>query len=92
MSVYRPVSGARVKKSASALCGPYRRCCISDATRADVERPRILKATLDPSDLVYFANGRGEQEVVSRRPVNTFAIEDVRLTAEAGRRLTSHQR
>jgi hypothetical protein len=93
VSVFRPVSGATVKKSASALCWSLSRdAAIADATRADVDRPRILKAILDPSDLVYFANGRGQNEVVSRRPVNTFAIEDVRLTAEAGRRLTSHQR
>ena len=93
VSVYRPVSGATVKQAASALCWSLLRdAAIADAARADAQRPRILKATLDPSDIVYFANGRGEQEVVSRRPVRAFAIEDVALVSDAARRRTSHQR
>jgi hypothetical protein len=93
VSVFRPVSGATVKKAAAALCWSLSRdIAIADAVRADAERPRILKATLDPSDIVYFANSRGQHEVVSRRPVRAFAIEDVTPVGDAARRRTSHQR
>lgn len=93
VSVFHPVSGATVRKTASALCWSLSRdAAIADAVRADAERPRILKATLDPSDIVYFANSRGQHEVVSRRPVQVFAIEDVTLAGDAGRRPKLHQR
>ena len=93
VSVYRPLSGATVKRAAAALSWSLLRGdAVAEAARVDSARPRILKATLDPSEIVYFANGRGEHEVVSRRPVPAYVIEDVRPVEEADRRRKSHQR
>ena len=92
LSVFRPASGATVKRAASALAWLLSRdAAIAEATRADMSHPRILKATLDPSEIIYFANGRGEHEVVSRRPVKTFAVEDVSVVSNPGPRRASHQ-
>lgn len=95
VSVFQPVPGAPIKRAAAALCWLLSRdAAIANASRAGAEHPRILKATLDPSDIIYVGNGRGEQEVVSRRPVKGFAVENVSVVGRAhpARRRTSHQR
>jgi hypothetical protein len=93
VSVYRPASGMTVKRAAAALSWLLSRDdAIAEAVRADANRPRILKATIDPSDIIYFGNGRGEHEVVSRRPVPAHVIEEVKAVEEPHRRRTSHQR
>ena len=93
VSIYRPASGATAKRSAAALSWLLsREDAVAKAARTDTARPRILKATLDPSDIVYFADARGEHEVVSRRPVPAYVIEDVRPVEESDRRRKSHQR
>jgi hypothetical protein len=92
VSVFQPVAGATVKRAASALAWLLSRDdAIAKAARTDASHPRILKATLEPSEIVYFADSRGEHEVVSRRPVTTFAIEDLSVVSDAGRRRASHQ-
>jgi hypothetical protein len=76
VTIFRPVSGAPVKKAAAGLCWTLsREVAVSDAARAGTEKPRILQATIDPADIIYWGNGRGEQEIVARRPVHPVVVE-----------------
>jgi hypothetical protein len=64
------------------------------AAAAHAASPCILRATLDPQDVIYFASSRGMQEVVSRRPVRQVVVdsapplsrEPMRLAQGAGGR------
>ena len=91
VSVFQPASTGRVKRAASALAWSLSRDdAMVEAERADAGHPRILMATLDPSEIIYFSNGRGEHEVVARRPVTTFAVEDLKVVSDSGHRRASH--
>lgn len=76
VAVYR-VAGRRVTKSAADLCWSLsRERTLLDAIVANPGKPRFLQATIDPSDIVYWNDGDGEQEVVSRRAVHGAVVLD----------------
>ena len=67
VTVFRAVSGARAKQGAAELCWSLSR----EKAIAEVSapNPEILQSTIDSADIIYFGNSHGEQEVVSRHPV-----------------------
>ena len=65
------------KVVAADLCWSLsRERALLDAIVANPSKPRFLQATIDPSDIVYWNNGDGEQEVVSKRAVLGAVVVD----------------
>jgi hypothetical protein len=76
VTVYRGICGA-VAKAARELCWSLsRERAVSEAARANATRPKILQATIDASDIIYWGNERGEQEIISRHPVRGALVVD----------------
>jgi hypothetical protein len=86
--VFRSVCGGSVRKAAAGLCWTL---SLKQATRHKGHHPtKILQATADPSDLIYWGNRRGEQEIISRQPPNDIAVlstPPALVGCRAGRRL-----
>jgi hypothetical protein len=93
VTIYRPVGDLPLKKAKAGLCWTLSRdVALSEAALADGGEPRILQATLDPGEIIYWGNGRGEQEIVSRRPVHAVIVEPASLPRRTRRTLGSHRR
>lgn len=91
--VFRAVGDASVKRSAAALCWTTSRDAATlEAALADAVAPRILRAIVDPGEVIYWGNGRGEQEIVSRHPVRSVVVERVAVLRSPRRPLASHHR
>jgi hypothetical protein len=78
VAIYRALGAADTKRASAELCWSLsRERTLLKAFAASPERPRLLQATIDASEIVYWSQADGEQEVVSRRPVQGAAIVDV---------------
>jgi hypothetical protein len=78
ITIYRAVSKVPVKKAAAGLCWSLsRERATAEAVRADAANARILQAQIEPADIIYWGNSRGEQEVVPRHPIEAFLMESV---------------
>lgn len=86
ITIYRPIRGAQAKRASAELCWSLsRERVVSEAVRATSAKPKILQATIDPSDIIYWGNSRGEQEIVVRHPVqDAVLVEPARLVRGAG--------
>lgn len=92
VAIYRAVDGVPVKRAAAGLCWTAsREAAIRAAGRADAKAPRILKATIESAEIVYWGNSRGEQEIVSRHPVSAAVVEFVSIPDRPRRSAASHQ-
>jgi hypothetical protein len=90
LTLYRPVTNAETLKAAAALAWFLsREAAAAEAARSGAAQPRILQAAVDASDIIYWGNSRGEQEVVSRCPPQAIAAEPTDLPRGASRPLTS---
>jgi hypothetical protein len=90
VSVFQPVSGTAARAASALTWLLSREEAITKAERDGASRPRILKATLDPSEIVYLANRPGDHEVVSRRPITLFMVEELSSASNAGGRRALH--
>lgn len=91
VTIYHAVDGIPVRRAATELSWTTSRdAAIQDAVKSDEKAPRILQATIEPADVIYWGNAWGEQEVVSRRPIHAPAVECVSLP-ERPRRSALHQ-
>jgi len=80
VTIYRAVVKGTAKKGAAGLCWRLsREEAAAEALLADPARARILTSTIDPGDIIYSGGRRSGQEVVPRRPVETFLVEPVSL-------------
>jgi hypothetical protein len=78
VKIYRPVANVTVKKAATGLCWSLsRERAVAEAVRADGANPRILQASVELADIIYWGNSRGENEVVPRHAVEDFQMEAV---------------
>jgi len=78
VTIYRAVANVPVKKAASGLCWSLsRERTTAEAIRAEAANARILLASIDPVDIIYWGNGRDEGEVVPRHPIEAFLVESV---------------
>lgn len=102
VTIYRPLCGTHLKKAAAELIWSLSPERVAEAARTADGTPKLLRATIDPTDIIYFGNRHGEQEVVSRHAVeDAVLIEPLHLMPRAAlkkppapvhRRAGSHQR
>ena len=85
VTVFRPAAVAQAEKGAVGLCwSTSPEAAISTAARAGGIAPKILQAKIDPADIIYWGKSGGEQEIVSRRPVDgAVLVEPVSLIRSA---------
>lgn len=85
VTVFRPFSGASVRKAAAELSWWLSlEAAMSEAIRLSTARPRLLQATVDPADIVYWGKCCGEQEIVLRgRPAHAVVVEPASLIRPA---------
>ena len=78
VAVYRAMAGTEAKKvvAADLSWSLSRERTLLDAIVANPSKPRFVQATIDPSDIVYWNDGDGEQEVVSKRAVLGAVVVD----------------
>jgi hypothetical protein len=93
VTVYRAVERVPARRAAAGLCWTASRdTAIAQAMAADAIEPRILQGTVDPGEIIYWGNSRGEQEIVLRRSLRNAVVELVSPSREALRPVASHQR
>ena len=64
--------GVPARKAAARLCWTL---SIEHAARHSGRRPaKILQATIEASDVIYWGNSHGEQVVISRRPMKGVVV------------------
>jgi len=69
ITIYRALGAQRGTTSSDELCWfSSRRKAEAESPRTG-RRPKILQARIDPSEVIFWGNAHGEQEVVTRRPV-----------------------
>jgi hypothetical protein len=76
--VYRRVD-CSLRKAAAGLCWSLSRELAASSSALSLKasgRLRILRATLDRPDIIYWGNSRGEQEIVACRPVGAVLDDD----------------
>lgn len=84
LTIFRPVGGDPIRKAAAGLCWSLSREAAVAAALAQAAAPiRILRATVKPTDIIYWGHSHGEQEIVCRRPVHAVLDEPVRLRRAA---------
>jgi hypothetical protein len=77
VTIFRPVSASTTRKASDELCWWLSRsAAIADAAKAGIEDARILQATVQPADIIYWSDRHGEQEVVCGRPINALAVKE----------------
>lgn len=78
VTIYRAVANVPVKKAAAGLCWSLsRERAAAEAINADAANARILQARIEPTDIIYWGNSRGEEEVVPRHAIEGFLVESV---------------
>jgi len=76
VTVFRPVETS-VRKTVGKLCWTLsRRLAIAEALRTNPANPRIVQATILPTDILFVGSG-GSEEVVTRRPLQAIVVEPV---------------
>jgi hypothetical protein len=79
ITVFQAMRGARAKKVGGELSWSLsREAALSEATRSGEAKPELLQATIEVSDIIYWRNNHGEQEIVGRRPVKGAVLGDRR--------------
>jgi hypothetical protein len=69
VTVFRATRGAHQKPDNELSWSLSREAVLSEAVRLGEAKPGLLQATIEASDIIYWRNNHGEQEVVGRRPV-----------------------
>jgi hypothetical protein len=62
---------------------------LTEATRSGEARPELLQATIEASDIIYWRNNHGEQEIVGRRPVKGAIRVDSKRHLAKGTRIAA---
>ena len=78
VTVYRAVGrGTPKRKAAAGLCWYLSRGAAAAAAAggADYRGERFLRAAVTQKEIIYWGNGVGEQEIVSRRPLPAMMDE-----------------
>ena len=76
VTIFRPVETS-VRKAATQLCWTLSRSgAIAEALRANPANPRIVQATILPTNIL-FVGSAGSEEVVTRRPLQAIVVEPV---------------
>src|SRR5436190_15100403 len=75
LTVYRGVHGSS-RGAAADLCWSLSPQFALTAAEAASAEPKILRASIDPADIIYFGNRNGEQEIVCRRPTDAATVID----------------
>lgn len=86
--VYRPVEKCSLRKAAAGLCWSLSREVAASLPAVSLDAsgsPRILQATVDRPDIIYWGNSRGEQEIVACRPLDAVVDDDAVRPAYARR-------
>ncbi len=72
LTVFRSACGVPVRKAAAGLIWTL---SFEQAAQQGGCRPaKILRATVDASDVIYWGNSSGEQEVISRQPLKSIVV------------------
>jgi hypothetical protein len=74
LMVFRPVDGSQEHGAAADLCWSLSPEFALAAAEAAGAEPKILRASIDPADVIYFGNRNGEQEIVCRRPIGDATV------------------
>ena len=71
-TVFRSACGMPIRKAAAGLS--WTLSCEQAAEQGGCRTEKILRATMDAGDVIYWGNSSGEQEVISRQPVKSIVV------------------
>jgi hypothetical protein len=78
VAVFRAVHGSARKGMAALSWSLSADAALSSGACAGEPATRVMQAMIEPSDIIYWRNGHGDQEIVSRRPLTGTALSGPR--------------
>jgi hypothetical protein len=77
VTVFQAVNGTNSKRIGDQLCWSLsREAALTEAKRVGAAKPKLLQAKIEASDIIYWRNNHGEQEIVGRYPIKGAVCAD----------------